>query len=395
MATIPVDGTGPAYGIARTVMYATTRCCMCCSNIRCHVIMVANTNVSVCSKRREGALPPFQEHGVGELTLSSWPPLGFVPTERELLRARDDPWRAGVPRQLVNRQSVAQVLLTTVVALDRGEAVLAAQWARAQRFFVPNVHGEHDPMLLLETFWQAAVALAHVELGVDSAAELALREFEFRIDDPSLLAVGSQPANLVIRTRLRGLRWRGPQLRRGQLDARVWRKGRCIGVGTGAFSCVDADVAQRLRERVRPGPMHLPGCTPLDVAQSVGRLAAEDVLLCGCHAARRGRRSRFSLRIDADHPALFDGKHDVVPAIALAEAARQAAQLSLGEDAGRRFRVRRLTLRYADAVPIDQAVPLSCEPVRQGRRVLIGAGDEPAVEAKFELESREDAASGD
>ncbi|MDA8297690.1 MAG: AfsA-related hotdog domain-containing protein [Actinomycetota bacterium] len=346
-------------------------------------------------EEREGALPPFQEHGVGELTLSSWPPLGFAPTERELLRARDDPWRSGVPRHLVNRQSVAQVLLTTVVELDRGEAVLAAQWARAQRFFVPNVHGEHDPMLLVETFWQAAVALAHVELGVDSTAELVLREFEFRIDNPGLLAVGSQPANLVIRTRLRGVRWRGPQLRRGQLDARMWRGGRCIGVGTGAFSCVDADVAKRLHLRARSGPMHLPDCTPLDVAQSVGRLAAEDVLLCACHAVRRGRRSRFSLRIDTDHPALFDGEHDAVPAIALAEAARQAAQLSLGEEADRRFRIRRLTLRYADAVPIELAVPLSCEPVPEGRRVLIGAGDEPAVEATFELDSREDVAADD
>ncbi len=334
-------------------------------------------------------MPPFQEHGVGELTLSSWPPLGFTPTERELLRARDDPWRAGIPRQLVNRQSVAQVLLTTVVPLERGEAVLAAQWARSQRFFTPNAHGEHDPMLLLETFWQGAVALAHIQLGVDNAAELVLRELEFAIDDHTLLAVGPNPANLVIRTRLRALRWRGSELRRAQIDARVWRGGRCIGVGTCAFSCFDAGFAEHLRGRAHAGATHLPECAPLDVAQAIGRLAGEDVLLCRCHAAGPGRRFRWSLRIDANHPALFDGERDVVSAIGLAEAARQAAQLSLGEDAVRRFRVRRLKLHYNDAVPVGRAVPLSCEPVRGGRQVMIGAGDEPAVTARFDLESRE------
>lgn len=335
-------------------------------------------------------MPPVENSRIGELTLSSWPPLGFAPTERELLRVRDDPWRAGIPRQLVNRQSVAQVLVTAVVPLERGEAVLAAQWARSQRFFVPDAHGHHDPMLLLETFWQGAVAVAHLQLGVDSKAELALRTFEFHIDDPALLAVGPKPANLVIRTRLRGLGWRRSELRRGQLDVRAWRGGRCIGSGTGAFACFDAEAAKRLRERARPAAAHLPGCSPLDVAHSVGRPAPEDVLLCRCHAAGGGRRSRWSLRIDADHPALFDSEHEVVPAMALAEAARQATQLSLGQDASRRFRVRGLKLDYADVVPLDRAVPLSCELIRGGRKVLIGAGEEPAVAAEFELESRED-----
>src|SRR5690242_5986532 len=72
---------------------------------------------------------------------------------------------AAVPRALVHRRAVAEVLLTDWCTDGPGHHRVAAQWPRHHCFY--RVHdGRHDPLLVAETIRQTGILLSTTALDV-------------------------------------------------------------------------------------------------------------------------------------------------------------------------------------------------------------------------------------
>ncbi|MEU6407068.1 ScbA/BarX family gamma-butyrolactone biosynthesis protein [Streptomyces sp. NPDC046985] len=226
---------------------------------------------------------------------------------------------ATVPRELVHRASVAEVVLTDWRREDENRFRLAAQWPRGHSFFAPVEDGRHDPLIVAETIRQAGTLLAHAEFGVPLASRFLVHDLDVAVR-PERLHVGHAPASVDIDLACTRLR-----LQRGvpaglQIRAVLRREGRVAATGGGSMSCVSPAAYARLRARTPLSDAAAPPLTAPAAPQSVGRTSPTDVVLSPTSDPHAWR-----LRVDTRHPVLFDHPLDHVPGMLLLEAARQAA----------------------------------------------------------------------
>lgn len=294
--------------------------------------------------------------------------LGHTRLDGEVLLARavEDPWSTTVPRRLVHRRSVAEVLLTALVPLGATSAVVAAQWARAQGFYA-SADRWHDTALLFETLRQAGLALCHEQLGVALDRQFLLHDLEVQVVDATQLRVGSEPARLVVCCELVDLKWRGSGLRAGRMLASFKRDGQALAEASSRFTCVDPATYGRLRSTSpRPPGVHRVTCGSAAYPTQVGRLREEDVLVCGCGG--RGVAT-WGLRVGATHPFLFDHPTDHVPGMAVLEACRQAAVLATRATTPR-WQPGDGVVRFLGLVPLDGLVTLEAAGGTDGATVV-------------------------
>ncbi|MBT3151347.1 hypothetical protein HTV45_10710 [Streptomyces sp. CHD11] len=232
---------------------------------------------------------------------------------------RHGPLTTTVPRELVHRAAVAEVMLTDWKRLDDTHFAMAAQWPRGHSFFTPvGVH--HDPLIAAETIRQAGALLAHAEFGVPFGNQFLLEELALTVC-PDEMRTGWTPAALDLDVTCTEVRKRGSRLSGLRYETTVLREGRPAASGRISFTTLTPAVYRRLRpEHVfdaghRPIPLTAPVAP-----QSVGRLSPADVVL-----SPTGDPGRWQLRVDTRHPVLFDHQVDHVPGMVLLEAARQAA----------------------------------------------------------------------
>jgi hypothetical protein len=226
-----------------------------------------------------------------------------------------------VPRQLVHRAAVAEVLLTSCHALADDSFVLGAQWPRTHGFYTPTA-GLHDPMLLAETIRQSGMLVAHQAFGVPFGTQFALAEIRLAIDPPGLPVTGV-PAELTAYLSCHGIHRRPDTgaLSRMRVELEVFRDGVRIGGGGGSFSCLTPERYARLRAATKPKGVAPDRAIPAPVSGGpVGRDRECDVVLSPADAD-----GTWLLRVDPDHPILFDHPLDHVPGMGLLEAMRQAA----------------------------------------------------------------------
>ncbi|MFC4530138.1 ScbA/BarX family gamma-butyrolactone biosynthesis protein [Sphaerisporangium dianthi] len=262
-----------------------------------------------------------------------------------------------VPRRLVHRSAVSEVMITGWRPLDEKTSIVAAQWPRAHGFYGP-AGGCHDPLLAAETIRQAGLVVSHAELDCPLDRIFLLWDLSYEVNLAEL-AVGPGPTNLVLRFTRSQVRHRGRHLAglRGHID--FYRDGRLVGMGEGSFDCVSRAAHDRLRAPSMAGrPAQEPPLPePVD-PRLVGRDRPLDVVL-GKNPDRSrvllsltnggdrplahlsairgddgpadpldragGREGVWPLRVDPAHPVLFDHSLDHVPGMALMEAMRQAA----------------------------------------------------------------------
>ncbi|MGW1404407.1 ScbA/BarX family gamma-butyrolactone biosynthesis protein [Streptomyces sp. NPDC002405] len=235
------------------------------------------------------------------------------------------PLSTTVPRELVHRAAVAEVMLTDWRRLGEAHFTMAAQWPRGHSFFTPVAGAHHDPLIAAETIRQIGALLAHAEFGVPFGHQFLLEELALTVH-PEELRIGQTPAALDLDVTCKEIRKRGCRLAGLRYETTVLREGRPAASGRISFSVIAPAVYRRLRpERVfdaghRPIPLTAPVAP-----QSVGRLSPADVVL-----SPTGGPNRWQLRVDTRHPVLFDHQVDHVPGMVLLEAARQAATAVLG-----------------------------------------------------------------
>ncbi|MET9963654.1 ScbA/BarX family gamma-butyrolactone biosynthesis protein [Streptomyces sp. NPDC006326] len=248
-----------------------------------------------------------------------------------------------VPKELVHRAAVSEVMLTDWQRLDETHFVMTAQWPRGHSFFTPVADGYHDPLIGCETLRQIGILLGHAEFGVPLGHQFIVWDIDIAVR-PQHLRVGYAPAALDIDVTCTEIKRRGRRLSGLRFEAVFRREGHVVATGGGSFSCMAPEVYRRLRgDHARDGDWYqLPLISPA-APQSVGRMSPMDVVL-----SPTADPARWQLRADTRHPVLFEHAVDHVPGMVLLEAARQATAAVLGRSSYLPLSITSEFTRYAE-----------------------------------------------
>ncbi|MFG3284122.1 ScbA/BarX family gamma-butyrolactone biosynthesis protein [Streptomyces sp. NPDC048111] len=237
-----------------------------------------------------------------------------------------------VPRHLVHRASVAEVLLTDSVRLDDGRFLVAAQWPRDHALHNPDAAGRTDPLLFAETIRQMFVYLPHTYFGIPLTHRFIGDRLTFDMDDAAPLRVGAAPLNLVLEAEWT---WEGnrPPNRYGmRLDVTLTIDGRVYGRGMISGIAVDDRRYSLLRRRTTRGLAASDLAHRSPVAPSaVGRLRDKDCVLARGLLNSGAWDGSWWLRLDTEHPIFFDHPSDHVPLMVAMEGARQLGHVLVHE----------------------------------------------------------------
>ncbi|MFD9442441.1 ScbA/BarX family gamma-butyrolactone biosynthesis protein [Streptomyces sp. NPDC060006] len=223
-----------------------------------------------------------------------------------------------VPKELVHRAAVAEVLLTGWERRGDARFAVTAQWPRAHSFFTLANGTHYDPLMVTETIRQVGSLLAHAEFDVPLGHQFLMRDLHVAVE-PQHLGLEGVPASLELEVDFTDVKQRRQGHAGASYEVVVRRDGHVVAVGGAAYTCVSPEVYQRVRagrlSAERPALRLTAPVSP----QSVGRMSPMDVVL-----SPLGETHRWQLRVDSRHPILFDHPVDHVPGMVLIEAARQA-----------------------------------------------------------------------
>ncbi|MEU9188930.1 ScbA/BarX family gamma-butyrolactone biosynthesis protein [Streptomyces sp. NPDC048484] len=266
-----------------------------------------------------------------------------------------------VPKELVHRAAVAEVLLTGWERLDDTLFAVAAQWPRSHSFFTP-VNGTHyDPLMVAETIRQVGSLIAHAEFDVPLGHQFLMRDLEVAVH-PQHLRVEGIPASLDIEITYTDVKQRRHGHAGAHYETVIRRAGHVVAVGSATYTCVTPEIYQRVRGRSGEcGQLQL--TAPVS-PQSVGRMSPMDVVLSPLEEAA----DRWQLRVDARHPVLFDHPVDHVPGMVLIEAARQAATAVLNQSSMSKnpFLPTRIVSEFQRYAELDSPCVVEAQPVPAG-----------------------------
>lgn len=227
-----------------------------------------------------------------------------------------------LPRKYVHKAAHSEVLLTSWHRRAEDEYTVTAQWPRTHAFY-RSAHRLHDPMLFAETVRQTIPLLSHVAYDVPLGHHLIWDHFTYTLALESLRE-SPEPAELVLHLSCTGVERRRGNLAAMTLRLHAERDGRHLGTAEARFTSHSPHIYRRLRGPYGDLRGALAAARPPAegiLARLAGRRLCEDVVL-----SPTGRDDRWQLRIDTEHPTLFDHPVDHVPGMLLLEAARQAAQ---------------------------------------------------------------------
>lgn len=227
-----------------------------------------------------------------------------------------------VPRTLVHRAAIAEVLLTGVRHCTEDTFRIGAQWSRGHSYYGAVAGRWHDPMLFAEAIRQAGLLLAHDVLAIPLGFSFLTDTMSFDIAEEGA-ELGRGPAHVVLEVLLHDVVRRRGVVSSYAYDVVAYRDGRRVGTGRVTAKCTNPTVYRRLRgDHAGAVPSRV---LPQAISpELVGRTCEFDVVLAADpHAGTR------VLRADPDHPVLFDHPVDHLPGMVLMEAARQAALAAL------------------------------------------------------------------
>lgn len=276
-----------------------------------------------------------------------------------------------LPRHLVHRAAVSEVFLTNLFTTGDGAFQVGAQWPRSHQFFGPK-SGLHDPMLLTETIRQAALAIAHQFYKVPQGSHFVMHEISYEINEEGL-RLGCRPADIVLTATTHDIRKRGKGIAGMTMEFGCYRNSRRVGGGSVSWRVVSSATYARVRgdhittevSEKQPAPV---------APHHVGRYQECDVVL-----APSAVDNLWLIRVDTDHPVMFDHPVDHVPGMMAIEAARQAALLATGRSGGVPVKG---SFSFSHYIELDEPCVVAAEDCR---RTESGTS---AVRVKFEQSGR-------
>lgn len=244
-----------------------------------------------------------------------------------------------VDRKLVHRSAVAEVFVTDMCRIADYRYVAGAQLPLTHGYYNDHVQSAplFDPLLLAEACRQAGICGAHL-CGVPRETAILVNTFSLDLVDLGALAVGRAPAELRIECDFQPLRVRAGKLRKGMVEQRLHVADREVGshrMEVQFLSHTEHD-ALRYAQRGSAAPStadladtpHLRQVAP----HLVGRAHPLNVVLAD--PAEVDGQLQALVRPRLGNRAIFDHDYDHLPAMSLAEAARQLALMSVDDGTG-------------------------------------------------------------
>lgn len=250
------------------------------------------------------------------------PPLGFQRT---------------VDRALVHRTSVAEVFVTDSVRIGERRCLVGAQLPLTHGHYSDHlgVPARYDPMLLLEACRQAGIYGAHAVVGLPLGHSMIVSTFSIELDDVDATITGAEPGELVLDTTLSGNPTPRGRVRNAGVEQELYLGGRLAGRHELSLKVMRQSEIAALRDfqrgTVPPSTAAYQGFRGDDqvAPHLVGRVDPRNVVLAGLRRSPDAVTATVSPHFG--NRALFDHEYDHLPAMVLAEAARQAA-LALVDD---------------------------------------------------------------
>ncbi|MDO0929046.1 ScbA/BarX family gamma-butyrolactone biosynthesis protein [Streptomyces sp. TG1A-8] len=288
-------------------------------------------------------------------------------------------WSRTVPRELVHRVSVAEVLLTDVLRIDEVHFLAAACWPRSHPTFPADGTAMHHPLMVAETLRQLGIFIPLRYFGVSADARLLITDLFLAAEPGAQPRVRHGATEVTCRvriTRLRtdqagaavGLRLHVEFSAGGVAFARAGGGARFLSPGR--YAALRGPLAGARRPGApgglfRPDPVTLGVNHPRDVVIGLAgtqERAGPDGRDGGHGRDGRGAQDGCERRdvvvdvADPRHPFFFDHATDHVPGMVLLEAARQAAALASGGVLLRMTGARLTALRFTEFTPAARVI---------------------------------------
>jgi 2-oxo-3-(phosphooxy)propyl 3-oxoalkanoate synthase len=260
-----------------------------------------------------------------------------------------------IDRTLVHRDALSEVFLTDSQPTGEDSYRATAQLPKSHAYFGDHLlrPPQYDPLLLLESCRQAALAGSHLHYGVPTEHKFILTVLSLRITHLDQLMIHENPGVLSMDVTTHDRRVR---------DGFVTGLDHTLNLAIDDCRVGQAEVGLRFKspegyDELRlgardgnPPPLsstqeQKPAGLPLYPAY-VGRTDPDNVLLLGVQATDDGHASA-TLRIPGEHPSMFDHAQDHLPGMVLAEGARQLAMHLILETYG--LSVSKMLLSNIDA----------------------------------------------
>jgi hypothetical protein len=223
-------------------------------------------------------------------------------------------FEATLPRGLVHRRFVADVLLTDGRRESDESFTVGAQWPRTHVFYRQEA-GAVDSAVVAETLRQATIYLAHQFFGVPFDSHLVMSGMRFTLDGRPL-TVGLAPVEVVLHVSIDGVRRGSTGLTAMKTSVAFWHGNRVIARGEGDLTVLSAKVYARVRAATAFADV---GQRPVAV-----RAPGPDRVLA------TGMVGVWRLLVDLTDPVFFDHPIDHVPGMLIVEAVRQIARQTSG-----------------------------------------------------------------
>ncbi|MDA5145933.1 ScbA/BarX family gamma-butyrolactone biosynthesis protein [Streptomyces sp. AD681] len=225
-----------------------------------------------------------------------------------------------VAKEYVHRAALAEVFLTGWTRTGANSFLVSAQWPRSHSFY-SSEHGVHDPMLLCESLRQCGLLLTHAAFKVPFGYQLSWSSLRYSAN-PEAMRIGSAPAEIEMHVQCTEIRYRRSLPVAMTMRIEVVLDAALLAVATITFGQHAPSVYRRLRAG-RSDAAGLCANAPTPAAPIpayvAGRTRREDVVLSPTED-----QLRWLLRVDTNHPVLFDHPVDHVPGMLLLESVRQA-----------------------------------------------------------------------
>ncbi|MFF9581118.1 ScbA/BarX family gamma-butyrolactone biosynthesis protein [Streptomyces achromogenes] len=280
---------------------------------------------------------------------------------------RDLSWSRTVPRELVHRASVAEVLLTDVLRVDATRFLAAACWSRSHPTFPVDGRAAHHPLMVVETLRQLGIFIPLRYLGVPVDTRMLITDVFFTTEPGAQPRASHGATQVTCRVRVTGLRAGSDGATAGlRLHAEFLAGGAVFARAGGGARFLSPERYAALRGPLagtcqppssagllRPDPARLGVPHARDVV--IGRAGNPGRAGPGGNGGHgRDRPDPTEVLVDAAdpwHPFFFDHATDHVPGMVLLEAARQAAALASDGTLSRPTGVRLTALRFTEFSP--------------------------------------------
>ncbi|KAB1927665.1 hypothetical protein F8271_29515 [Micromonospora sp. ALFpr18c] len=256
-------------------------------------------------------------------------------------------YESTVPRWLVHRAAVSEVLLTSWHRADDGTFACGVQWPRGHSLYA-GTSAEFDALVIVETVRQAGILVGHEGYGVPRHNPFIMRRLRWQLIEP-LVHSGDHPFNCVVTVRGMDAQIRPNGAAAIRFEFEIHRDARPIASATGWTRCVSPATYRRLRWGGGGPRLALPQISRPVEPTSVGRGDPRDVVVAG------SPRDGLELRVPIDHPVFFDHPLDHAPGIMVYEAMRQAACVT----SGRQFSMVGADVDFTHFIELDQPCHIS------------------------------------